>query len=154
MEKADEIMAQIPISKSQLFIVAHVFAESLEALARPLIAEVNSGWVDTENGHLWHVEADSPEDAMEYGTLSCGCGLLKYVDMTWDKMQPLIGRDKYAIMPEIGVRNFKNRPLKLGNVDWSGIVLDNFDCAVSAIRLAVLTACTVLSVSHFISNNH
>ena len=153
MDRREDLCAQLHITESQLRASTRAFTTSLEASARSVVSPVLQAWVDSSNWHVWHAP-QGVDITTETTPLSCACGMLTAADVDRKGLQPLSGMEKDLSVDcsgEEGDWGIQKNPLKCldrVNPDW--LVLDTRESVVSAVRTAVMTATTVLSVTQYI----
>lgn len=150
-EKNPELTSQLQITKSQLLSAAAPFAESLEAAARSLLMEFSDAWVDLENWHLWSFPR-GVDATQEPGPFTCSCGMLSDTDIDRNNLEQISGLARNRSMLA-HYKNYVQRkgPMEIIDKAYScRLVLDTPDCVLSAVRTAVTTACTVLSITQFV----
>lgn len=153
MQREDQLCSQLHITKAQLLTSASAFASSLDASAHSLLSPSFHPWVDANHWHMWHAP-QGVDVTMEATSFSCACGMFTDFDIDTNRVQSLLGTERKwlwnGICERRGEEIPKGRLMVRDSVNPDWLVLDTMECVVSAVRTAVMTATTVLSITQYI----
>ena len=86
---------------------------------------------------------------------ACACGMISSDDIDPARLRPLVGCGQNSATYDQDLTHWAHKTLRVRakvNPDW--LVLDPAECALSALRTAVLTASTVLSIDQYIHDSN
>lgn len=153
MRREDQLCSRLHITKAQLHAAASAFSSSLDASARCLLIPTFQPWVDADNWHMWHAP-QGVDVTLETTPFSCACGMFTDADIDKKRLQPLLGEERIWLWNcgsnagDEDILKGRRKVRDSVNPDW--LVLDTMECVVSAVRTAVMTATTVLSITQYI----
>lgn len=141
----DSVLKDLNCSHPDYQIVAEVFSQSLESVARSLEHDGGELLTDTRRGHLWSSPPGAPLDSYDPASLAqCGCGLYK-------KHQCLaltaLGSRGCPFDPQDSSQEFQMNPK-------DQLVLDCFAAKVSSLQVAVETAALILDLAYVIEDQN
>ncbi|KAJ1156618.1 hypothetical protein NDU88_009336 [Pleurodeles waltl] len=141
----DSILQGLNCSRTDYQIVAEVFSQSLESVARSLEHDGGELLTDTCRGHLWSSPPGTPLDSNYPNSLvQCGCGLYK--------------KHQAFSLTALGTRGSPFNPqdcseeVQMNPKDQ--LVLDCFVAKVSGLQVAVETAALILDLAYVIEDQN
>ncbi|XP_069464423.1 molecular chaperone MKKS [Ambystoma mexicanum] len=139
------ILEELNCSRTQYQMVAELFCQSLESVARCLEHDGGELLIDMCKGHLWSSPPGTPLNSKHSETVfQCGCGLYKKQPChTWS----ILGSRCCPFDPQNCSQEIDFNPR-------DHLVLDCFAAKISSLQVAVETANLILDLSYIIEDQN